>query len=112
MESTDNLKSLRFDVEAQQWLQELANLLKTAGSPTRTRILYLLWIAEEVCVNDIADVLDLTTPAISQQLKKLREQDLVDNRRDAQTVYYRLNDEHQFVYHITELFQQEEAVLS
>ncbi len=100
------LRALRQDVAAQEWLDDVAALLKTAGSPTRTRILYLLWATSEVCVNDIAEVLELTTPAISQQLKKLREQGLVQPRREAQTVYYRLNDSHHFATHISTLFER------
>jgi len=101
-----HLHALRRDVANHDWLEDMADILKTAGSPTRTRILYLLWATSEVCVNDIAEVLELTTPAISQQLKKLRAVNLVIPRREAQTVYYRLNEEHHFASHLNDLFKR------
>jgi DNA-binding transcriptional ArsR family regulator len=59
-------------------------------------------------VNDLASILNLTSPAISQQLKKLRKQALVAYRRDAQTVYYRLNTTSAFVQHfLIRFFEQE-----
>ena len=85
------LAQLKHDVAQQRRLPDLAALLSAAASQTRLRLLYLLWREGEVRVNDLALLLDVTTPAVSQQLKKLRQQHLVRTRRAAQTVYYRLN---------------------
>lgn len=101
---TARIAQLRSEVRNRDELISLALLLNAAGNETRMRILYLLWRNFEVRVNDIAEMLDLTTPAISQQLKKLRSQQLVLARRDAQTIYYRLNDEIDVVRYITEIF--------
>ena len=74
-------------------LNELAELFKTFGDPTRIRILYLLSRAP-LCVCDIAAVLGLTQPAVSYQLKILRQARLIKPRREGKTVFYSLADRH------------------
>lgn len=96
---------LRTEVGRHRDLDTLTSMMNAAGNDTRMRILYLLWRRREVRVNDLAEILEVTTPAISQQLKKLRSHDLVDTRRDAQTVYYRLNPETPFVSQLIDFFR-------
>ena len=102
------MDALREELECQGWLDELMSLMKAAGNDTRVRILYLLWRRGEVRVNDLASILELTTPAISQQLKKLRGCHLVHARRDAQTIYYRLNTDSEFVKSLVGFFEEEQ----
>ena len=105
---TWQIESLRRTLEGNNQLTTLTGMMNAAGNPTRMAILYLLWRKEEVRVNDLASILQLTSPAISQQLKKLKKQALVDYRRDAQTVYYRLNKSSAFIQHfLTRFFEQE-----
>ena len=105
---TWQIESLRRTLEGNKQLNTLTGMMNAAGNPTRMAILYLLWRKEEVRVNDLASILQLTSPAISQQLKKLKKQALVDYRRDAQTVYYRLNKSSAFIQHfLTRFFEQE-----
>jgi len=99
--------ALRMELGDQIWLDTLMGLMKAAGNDTRVRILYLLWRHGEVRVNDLATILQLTTPAISQQLKKLRQSTLVRARRDAQTIYYRLNSESDFIKSLVGFFEEE-----
>ena len=101
------VNALRTELELQNWLDTLMALMKAAGNDTRVRILYLLWRRGEVRVNDLAAILQLTTPAISQQLKKLRNSGLVRARRDAQTIYYRLNSESDFIISLVGFFEEE-----
>ena len=103
------MKALRSELEGQRWLDTLMALMKAAGNDTRVRILYLLWRRGEVRVNDLAAILELTTPAISQQLKKLRNCHLVRARRDAQTIYYRLNTDSEFIQSLVGFFEEEYA---
>lgn len=101
------MEALRIELEDQNWLDTLMALMKAAGNDTRVRILYLLWRRNEVRVNDLASILQLTTPAISQQLKKLRSCALVRARREAQTIYYRLNNDSEFIRSLVGFFQEE-----
>ena len=107
--SESRMARLRDEVRRRDDLSSLARLMNSAGNATRMRILYLLWRNCEVRVNDIAEILELTTPAISQQLKKLRAQRIVSTRRDAQTIYYSLNNEVELVRYITGIFSDEHA---
>lgn len=74
-------------------LLSLAELFKVFGDPTRIRILYAL-SAGELCVCDIAAVLNMSQSAISHQLRVLKQIQLVKFRRDGKTVYYSLADSH------------------
>jgi len=58
---------------------------------TRLKILYLLQNEKELCVCDIADILETTVSAVSHQLKILRASGLVEFRKDAQTIFYFLS---------------------
>lgn len=68
-----------------------AELLKTLGHPARLRILCLLVDGERSVGAINADV-PLSQSALSQHLALLREQGLVDTRREAQTIHYSLAD--------------------
>lgn len=48
----------------------------------------------EVCVCDLAELLDMTQSAISHQLRVLKQMKLVKNRREGKTVFYSLADDH------------------
>ena len=74
-------------------LYDLAELFKIFGDSTRIRILYALF-EEEMCVCDIAQLLNMTQSAISHQLRLLKQSKLVKNRRDGKIVYYSLADDH------------------
>ena len=72
---------------------DLADLFKLFGDPTRLMILHALE-QKELCVCDLAALLNLTKSAVSHQLKGLRLSNLVKFRRDGQNVYYSLADGH------------------
>lgn len=72
---------------------KLAQTFKVLGDPTRTRIIFAL-SKEELCVCDIATLLNMSQSAISHQLRVLRNMDLVKYRKEGKIVYYSLNDEH------------------
>ena len=74
-------------------LADMAELFKVFGDSTRIKILYIL-SESELCVCDIAQLLGMTQPAISYQLKVLKQAKLVRSRREGKTVFYALADEH------------------
>ena len=74
-------------------MADMAELFKVFGDSTRIKILYSLSEAE-LCVCDIAELLNMTQPAISYQLKVLKQAMLVKNRRDGKTIFYSLADDH------------------
>lgn len=72
---------------------ELAELFKTMGDPTRIKILYALK-ERELCVCDLSELLDMSSSAISHQLRVLRNNKLVKYRKEGRSVYYSLDDDH------------------
>lgn len=77
----------------EETLYRLAELFKVFGEPTRIRILWVL-SREEMCVQDIANALSMTSSAISHQLRILKQSALVKARRDGKTIVYSLADDH------------------
>ena len=71
--------------------REAAELMKALGNESRLMILCLLAEGEH-SVGQLNEVVPLSQSALSQQLARLREQGLVETRRESQTVYYRLVD--------------------
>ena len=75
-------------------LYDLAELFKIFGDSTRDKILYALLEAEELCVCDIASLMDVTQSSVSHQLRVLKSSKLVKFRKEGKTVYYSLADDH------------------
>lgn len=71
----------------------LSELFKVLGDETRTKILYLLSL-KELCVCDIAGILEMSLPAISHHLRLLKALRLVKYRREGKMVFYSLDDKH------------------
>ena len=78
---------------ADEYLYDLAELFKVFGDSTRIRILYALF-ESELCVGDIAQLLNLSQSAVSHQLKLLKDAKLVKFRREGKIIFYALDDEH------------------
>lgn len=78
---------------AEELLYDLAELFKVFGDSTRIKILCVLFEAE-MCVCDIAALLNMSQSAISHQLRVLKQAKLVKNRRDGKTIFYSLADDH------------------
>jgi DNA-binding transcriptional ArsR family regulator len=92
----------------QRGLETLADSLAAAGNSQRLKILYLLHAHREMCVCDLAEVLELTDSAISQHLRKLKDRNLVKSRRDGQTIFYSLVA-NVFTSHLEEMLAQDET---
>lgn len=74
-------------------VQELSELFKVMGDPTRAQIVHTL-AQEELCVCDLAAVLAMSVSAVSHHLRLLRNLRLVKFRKEGRMVYYSLDDEH------------------
>ena len=91
--------AVRQSIPADGDVLALADFFKIFGDATRMRILCALR-EKELCVGDVAALLDMTPSAISHQLKVLKGAGLVRYRREGKTLFYALADEH--VHTITE----------
>lgn len=68
----------------------ISKILALTGNQTRLKILFLLKEEKELCPCDFADILEMSVPAISQHLRKLKDADIVVSRREGQTLFYSL----------------------
>lgn len=89
----DVVKRVLESQPAEEVLYDLAELFKVFGDSTRIRILYAL-IESELCVGDIAQMLNLGQSAVSHQLKLLKDAKLVKFRREGKVIFYALDDDH------------------
>lgn len=74
-------------------IYDVSELFKVFGDSTRSRIICSLLISE-MCVCDIAALLNMTSSAISHQLRILKQARIVKSRRSGKVVYYHLADSH------------------
>jgi ArsR family transcriptional regulator len=89
----DLISSVNEDMPDEELLYDLAELYKVFGDTTRIKILYVLFEAE-MCVGDIAELLNASPSAVSHQLRVLKANKLVKFRREGKTVFYFLADDH------------------
>ena len=89
----ETVRAVRDRLPEEGGLYELADLFKVFSDSTRIRILAAL-AESELCVCDIAYLLDLTQSAVSHQLRTLKQTKLVRSRREGRIVFYALSDDH------------------
>jgi ArsR family transcriptional regulator, lead/cadmium/zinc/bismuth-responsive transcriptional repressor len=97
----ERVASARAGVLSEADAGRLAGLLGILADPVRSRILFALVTAGELCVGDLALALDVTEDQVSYGLKMLRLAGLVTFRRDGRMLCYRLSDgfPHQLLEH-------------
>jgi len=81
-------------VTEDQDAERVSRLFSVLADPTRIRILHALSLSDELCVCDIAFLIDLSQSAVSHQLRTLRLADVVSRRKEGRTMFYSLSDEH------------------
>jgi len=72
---------------------QLSSLLALAGNEVRLKILFLLEEENELCPCDLSDILKMSIPAVSQHLRKLKDGNVIEARRQGQTIFYSLKVE-------------------
>jgi DNA-binding transcriptional ArsR family regulator len=85
-ETPENLRALR------EKAAEAARLLRLLANENRLLLLCHLVAEGEMTVGALAEAVGLSQPALSQHLAMLREDGLVETRKEAQAVFYRLTD--------------------
>ena len=89
----DAVERVRGLLPQDEVLYDLAELFKIFGDSTRVKILYAL-LESELCVCDIAKLMEVSQSAVSHQLRVLKGSKLLKFRREGKTVYYSLADQH------------------
>lgn len=85
-------------------LQETSKTLKLLGDQTRLTIIGLLK-DNECCVCEFVEILDMSQPAISQHLRKLRDAGVVKEKRKGHWIFYSLNEEHEAFQLVSEIIE-------
>ena len=89
----DILKQVKKEITDDESLFHMAGTFKALSDPTRLKIINALLLSE-MCVCDLAALLNMSQPAISHHLKTLRQTRLIKYRRDGKMAYYSLDDDH------------------
>ncbi|MBW1711108.1 MAG: winged helix-turn-helix transcriptional regulator [Deltaproteobacteria bacterium] len=89
----DRVKRARDEAIPEKEMRRLALIFKALSDPTRLQITLALQ-GGEMCVCDLAAMLNISESAVSHQLRHLRDLALVKTRRDGQMLYYSLDDDH------------------
>lgn len=87
------VKRVQSTKPSMEQMEQLADLFKVFGDSTRIKIIYTIY-QKELCVHDIARIIQMTHSSVSHQLKNLKQARLVKSRKDGKEVYYTLDDEH------------------
>lgn len=82
----DSLKTVESSV------LKLSDILKLAGNDVRLKILFLLSNEKDLCPCDLSDILDMTVPAVSQHLRKLKDAGILQPRREGKLIFYSLQE--------------------
>ncbi len=89
----DIINSVKEKMPKEEILFDIAELFKVFGDSTRMKIICCLF-EEEMCVCDIAEIINSTQSAVSHQLRVLKQAKLVKYRKEGKAVYYSLSDKH------------------
>lgn len=90
--NVEKVNEVKQSLPTEKEFEELVELYAALGNITRLKIIFAL-AKGELCVCDIANVLGLSIPATSHQLKYLFEIKILKSRSDGKMVYYKLNSE-------------------
>lgn len=89
----ESVGRVRAQLPPEGTLDAAATFFKVMGDGTRFRLLWAL-DRQELCVCDLAALLSMSKSAVSHQLRRLRENQLVTFRREGKMVYYQIADDH------------------
>jgi DNA-binding transcriptional ArsR family regulator len=89
----DRIENARRDAFSDQELARMAQVFKLLGDPSRLKIVLALR-RQEMCVCDLAVLSGISESAVSHQMRRLKDLDLVRSRRNGQVIYYSLDDKH------------------
>jgi len=89
---------------------QLSRIVSLISNEVRLKLIWLI-NEEQLCVCDLADILQMSVPAISQHLRKLKDIGIVETTRDKQTIYYSISPQNQnIVNHILDLVSDKIAL--
>lgn len=108
----EQINQCKQDIEnVEESFRRLAKVLNLVGNEVRLKILFLLKKESKMCPCDLSDILDMTVPAISQHLQKLKNAGLVETNIVGQTIFYSICESKNLVLNPIFKFLQSENLL-
>lgn len=105
-ENKDQLKIDSYEKLLSEFSNDFRKLSKVVGligNEVRLKIVWLI-LEDKFCVCDLADILKMSVPAISQHLRKLKDINIIESDREKQTIYYYISEENKIVvYQVLDL---------
>ena len=89
----DVVEKVKKELIDEKTLEDIATFYKVLGDSTRIKIINVL-DCHEMCVCDISVLVNMTKSAVSHQLKKLKDMNIVKSRKEGKEVFYSLSDAH------------------
>ena len=93
IEREELVKKLLENQPCDEYLYDLSDFFRVFGDTTRIKILYVLF-ENELCVGEIATVLNMNQSAVSHQLRILKDAKLIKFKRVGKMIFYSLDDDH------------------
>ena len=93
IKNEEKVKKVQKQMISEDIFFDMSEKFKSMGDKTRLKILYAL-SKQELCVCDLAAVVEMSISLVSHQLRLLRDKKLVRYRKEGKSVYYSLDDEH------------------
>ena len=90
---TEVVENVKKSMPEDETVSDVSDLFRVLGDSTRVKILWAL-DNSELCVCDIAALIGMTKSAVSHQLRVLKDNNLVKNRREGKVIFYSLADNH------------------
>jgi len=93
-EYKDQQKINSYENLLMEFSNDFKNISKIVGLIGNEVRLKLIWLINEdkFCVCDFADILQMSVPAISQHLRKLKDVEIIESTREKQTIYYNITE--------------------
>lgn len=88
-----NVDNILSKIPSDELLEDVSDIFKLMGDPTRIRIIAALRI-NELCVGDLSAIMDISQSGVSHQLRLLKKNRLVKSRREGKMIYYSVDDDH------------------
>ena len=89
----EDISKVREELPSDENIYELSDFFKVLGDSTRMKILFAL-VSSEICVQCLAELLNMNQSAVSHQLRVLKQSRLVKFRKEGKFKFYALDDEH------------------
>ena len=110
----DQINQCKQDIEkVEESVSRLAKAISLAGNEVRLKILFLLEKESKMCPCDLSDILNMTVPAISQHLRKLKDAEFVETKKVGQTIFYSISESNTNILNpIFKLLESEKVSIS